>query len=621
MGFFSELRERRLVQIVVSYAAAGWIALAAFDQLADRGVLPDLAYYLALTWYAAGFLAALLLGWYHGEKGRQRVSRSEVALLSLIGVAGIAFSGAIVSRHVQEDQTGVALTAAGDLDARRIAILYLADMSQDRSLEYLADGLTEALIDELATVPSLDVVTKNGSLQFRDSDLSRDSIARALQAGTVVSGTVEDIGGRVRVDVSLADGQTGAEFRRGHFEQPTAYIFEIQQELAQEVSLLLREWLGEEVDVRQGGQETDNVVAWALMQRGERARKTGEDLLQRDEIEGMERAFEEADSLLSEAAAAEPTWSRPVAMRAGLALRRAQLSTADPLEAGDWIEEGREQVERALSLDERNAAALETRGMLKYLKWRRGLETDPAAASILLVDAEDDLNAAVRFDPTRANAWNVLSILHSQKPDLVEANIAARRAYEEDAYLRAAESILWRLYATSYDLEQFRDALQYCQEGRRRFPDNSRFVECQLWLLASRALDPDVERAWSLVPELERLTPQQRRDYTRLKGQIIVAGVLARAGLPDSANAVWLRSRGNPEIDPARELLGLEAALRLQSGQQEEALRLVKTYLTVNPEHRTGWTWTSHWWWRDLQDNPEFRDLVGSGPFGRPAGL
>ena len=75
----------------------------------------------------------------------------------------------------------------------------------------------------------------------------------------------------------------------------------------------------------------------------------------------------------------------------------------------------------------------------------------------------------------------------------------------------------------------------------------------------------------------------------------------------------WDGSRGNPEIDPARELLGFEAVFRLQDGQEEEAMRLVTTYLTASPEHRTGWRWTSHWWWRDLQDNPQFQQLMGSG--------
>ncbi len=605
-----------MVQIVASYAAGGWIVLEVFDQVVDRGVLPDLAYYLALTWYLAGLAAAVIFGWYHGEKGTQKVTRPEIGLFSAVLLVGIGFSGLVTTRQLAVEPTGVTAGGSGALDPSRIAVLYMADESGGGELGYVADGLTEALIDVLSDVSSLQVVSQNGSLQFKDSDLPRDSLARLLRAGTLVSGSVDDVGDRIRVDVALSDGLSGTEFRRGTFERSAEELFELQTDLAMEVSGFLREWLGEEIDLRRGGQETDNVAAWALMQRGERLRKEGEGALAEGDIDGLVAAFGQADSLLAEAELLDPEWARPVVMRGQITLRFAQLSSREPLEAAEYIDLGMDHVRRALDVDARSAAGLETRGLLSYLRWRASLENDPAEAELLLSRAEEDLEEAVRIDPARANSWNVLSVIHSQKPDLVDAKIAARRAYEEDAYLRAADQILWRLYATSYDLEQFPDALEYCNEGKRRFPEADRFVECELWLLASRAMEPDPDRAWELVPEMERLVGVQLQEYTRLKGQILVGGVLARAGLVDSAHAVWSRSQGDPEMDPTRDLLALEAVFRLQAGEEQEALDLVKTYLTVNPDHRSGWTWTSHWWWRDLQENQEFRDLLGAGTGG-----
>jgi len=456
-------------------------------------------------------------------------------------------------------------------------------------------------------------VSRNGSLQFKDSDLPRDSIARVLKAGTIVSGSVEDAGNRIRVNVALTDGESGDVFQRGNFEKPRESLLELQSELAVEVAEFLRVYLGEEVNLRRTGQETESPAAWALVQRGERARKEGESLLRQEGRDALVAAFQGADSLLAEAEGMDPGWARPIVMRSQLSLRVAQISASDPLRAKDWIEEGFGHVERALALDPRNALGLETRGFLSYLKWALSLEPDPAAAARLLAGAEEDLEAAVRIQPALANSWNLLSVVYSQKPDLVEAKIAAQRAYEEDAFLSAAENVLLRLYATSYDLEQFPDAVQYCEEGKRRFPRSAGFVECELWLLASRALEADVDRAWEILARMDELSPSQGGEFTHLTGRMVVGGVLARAGLLDSANAVWEGSRGNPEIDPAQELLGFEAVFRLQNGQEDEAMRLLKTYLTTSPEHRTGWRWTSHWWWRPLQDNPEFQQLMGSG--------
>ena len=77
MGFFSQIRQRRLFQIVAAYLAAGWIGLQLMDQLTQQGILHELLYELYLIWYLAGIPAALLVGWHHGEKGKQNAPRFE----------------------------------------------------------------------------------------------------------------------------------------------------------------------------------------------------------------------------------------------------------------------------------------------------------------------------------------------------------------------------------------------------------------------------------------------------------------------------------------------------------------------------------------------------------------
>ena len=121
-----------------------------------------------------------------------------------------------------------------------------------------------------------------------------------------------------------------------------------------------------------------------------------------------------------------------------------------------------------------------------------------------------------------------------------------------------------------------------------------------------------MERAWELQRQYMELAPSADSALHSARSRIIVGGVIARAGLTDSAEAVFERARPTPAIDPSLELLGLEAVFRLQMDQEERALDLLRRYLTTSPEHRAGWQWSSHWWWRDLQDNPEFRDLIGA---------
>jgi hypothetical protein len=271
-----------------------------------------------------------------------------------------------------------------------------------------------------------------------------------------------------------------------------------------------------------------------------------------------------------------------------------------------------ELADRATLMAPREGSAYEARGRLRYLRWMLGLERDPDEAESLLRSAEEDLVTATSRDGSLADAWATLARIRAQKPDNVQAKLDALRAFEADAFLTSAQDVLWLLYTTSYDLEQFPDAVQYCDEGRRRFPSNAFFTECQLWLLASRAVEPDPDRAWQLVDSLVELTHPRAREITRLKGQILVGGVLARAEMPDSANSVFLASRPTPAVDPSQVLLGVEAIFRLQMGQENEALSLLRIYLTTSPEHRSGYRWTSHWWWRSLHSNPEYMTLVGS---------
>ena len=78
----------------------------------------------------------------------------------------------------------------------------------------------------------------------------------------------------------------------------------------------------------------------------------------------------------------------------------------------------------------------------------------------------------------------------------------------------------------------------------------------------------------------------------------------------DSARHVLLRARATPEEDPARELEGDEAVIRVILGDQDEAIRLISDYLTVNPGHRKGFATRTGWWWRDIQGNPKFKALI-----------
>ena len=499
---------------------------------------------------------------------------------------------------------------ASGLDPHRVAVLYLETEGRDDSLAFLAEGLTESLIEELDRVDRLDVISANGVLPFREGSPRPDSVAAFLQAGTLVRGTVEDAGDRVRVTVRLSN-QSGSDFDRATLEGQKGNLLALRDTLSKQVAVFLRERLGEEVRLRADRTGTTNPEAWSLVQRAELARKDAATLLRADSAAASARLIARSDSLLAAAEAADPEWTTPIVRRAELVMQQV-LATRDDLRRRDLIATGLAHSERALALDAKSAAALEVRGSLRYARHRYGLAPDPTEAATLLRTAEEDLRQAIAIDGARASALNALSLLLYRKYNKVEANNYARRAYEADAYLAAAPDIIFRLYATSYDLEQFVDATQWCELGRARYPEQARFVFCELRLMGTRT-DPDVPRTWRLVDELVERTPSAGREAARREAQMMAAVPIAKAGLVDSARRVMERARAGRDVDPRGELLGAEAVSRVLIGDRDEAIRLMQVYLTSHPEHREGFVKANTWWWRPLQGDPRFQELVGSG--------
>ncbi|MEO8224789.1 MAG: serine/threonine-protein kinase [Gammaproteobacteria bacterium] len=503
-------------------------------------------------------------------------------------------------------------TGGGGLDPHRIAVLYFQGAGTGDSLGYLADGLTEGLIRELDQVQGLDVVSKDGVAQFQGDTIPRDSVARALNAGTLVTGEIERRGGRLRTTVRLVDGGSGADFARASFEQPAGNLLAVQDTLTQKVAGLIRERLGEEIRLREQRRTTQNVEAWSLLRRAEQAQKVAE---ADSSARTWTPSFDTADSLYAQAAAADAMWAEPVIDRARLTYQRARRYGLDGVAARPSIEKGLAIADQGLALSPQDPDGLEVRGTLRYWKWLLNLEAEPRAAEQLLTGAQNDLETAVKVRPGQAGAWAILSHLYSNTKGETDAKLAGLRAYEADAYLRDAPKVINRLFTTSYDLAQFVDAARWCDEGARRFPSDFNFTKCKLWVMSTKARDADVTLAWKLADSLGKLSPPGRREYDVQEARMIVAMVLARAGLVDSALAVALRARGGPDVDPNQDLAYSEVYVHILRGDKVRALEALKRYLVANPARRisladTTQTATSNWWFRSIEDDPRYKALV-----------
>ena len=542
------------------------------------------------------------------ERGIKQPRRALWRLLPIAAVVA-ALAGYFALRSARAGRGAV----ASGLDPRHLAVLYFDDLSRDHSLGYVADGMTEALIANLSQVQPLTVISRNGVIPYRGGSVPADSIARTLGVGTLVTGSVEQVGDHLHVTVRLVDGASGADIKRASFDHRAGdLVTAIRDSLSGRVAEFLRARLGEEVRLRTEQMGTSSVAAWSFKERAEKSRKDAEAALEGDHAAAALGDFHQADSLAGLAEAADDKWVDPIVFRGTLAYRRGRLAE-DPTEALGWIKTGLGHAERALRMAPSDGRALELRGTLHYFQWTLRVTPDPAAAQALLQSARQDLESAVQADPSLASAYSTLSHLYYQVEDVPAAVLAARRAYEQDAYLSVARDVLSRLFFGSLDLEQFSQAERWCGEATRRFSRDYRSAQCQLLLMATPVRPPDVERAWQLVALLDTVTPEAFRSYLRLESRLRAGGVIARAGLKDSARHVLDRARAATTrvADPGQDLLAIEAYERTLLGDRDEAIALLKRYSAANPGHFERGKDIS-WWWRDLKDDPRFKALVGA---------
>ena len=360
------------------------------------------------------------------------------------------------------------------LKANDIAVLYFDERSPDRSLQYLADGLTEALIQELGTVKVLHVISRNGVMPFKGKAISPDSVARALKVGTVVSGTVSQVGDQVRVAVELIDARTGESIGSTQIEKTKQEAFALQDDLVREVSASLRKQLGQQVQVLTSQAGARNAASFEAFQRAKQTVSQGDSLVAAGDTKAGMVLLARADSALGAVSAAEPKWAPPAALqgRVNYNLARITLATGGGTSgASTHIDSGLVAAERALAIAPNDADGLEARGSLHYFQWLLNLVPPGGNADQVLASAEADLKASAKANPSQASALNVLSHLLVFTARHTEGNLAARDAYTADPYLTDANKTVWRLFQTSLDLNNSQQAKQWCDRGRSALSD------------------------------------------------------------------------------------------------------------------------------------------------------
>jgi TolB-like protein/tetratricopeptide (TPR) repeat protein len=208
--------------------------------------------------------------------------RSKATLLATIAVVVLALGYLVVNRLVLSkhgaEVGAVPGPAAQDAPTmgfnpppHSIAVLPFANMSGDKEQEYFSDGLTEELLNSLAGINELQVAARTSAFSFKGKDTDIGTIARKLNVGTVLEGSVRRSAHTIRITAQLINAVTGFHLWSKTYDRDLGDVLKLQTEIATSVASALKVTLLGDIaaKVELGG--TANPAAFDAYLRGEKA--------------------------------------------------------------------------------------------------------------------------------------------------------------------------------------------------------------------------------------------------------------------------------------------------------------------------------------------------------------
>jgi serine/threonine-protein kinase len=306
--------------------------------------------------------------------------------------------------------------------ARSVAVLPFTNLSGDRDLDYLGDGLAESLINTLAQVPKLRVVPRATVFRYKGRELAPRAAGVEMNADTLLTGRVVLRGDRLDVQAELVDTSTESQLWGQRYGRPLDDAFAVQEEIAREIAGALR--LRFAAPPRRA-RKTPAPSRHAPAPEAYRAYLRGRHHWSRWTAEGFRRAIES----FQEAIDLDPAYA---AAWAGLADVYGAAAFYGYMPPGEVLPRARASAKRALELDDALAEAHATLAVdLLFFDWNVG-------------EAERSVVRALRLDPEYAAGHAYHALILACRARLPEALVAATRAETLDPLsLLAASTVAW----------------------------------------------------------------------------------------------------------------------------------------------------------------------------------
>ena len=441
--FFQRLKQRKLVQWTVAYVAAAFALLQGIDLVAQQFGWPDSVRRGITLAMVVGFFVTLVLAWYHGERGAQRVTGTELLILALLLSLGCFFLWRYASASPEPVAKGAPLSSPAPiaLPEKSIAVLPFENLSRDPENAYFSEGIQDEILTRLAKIGDFKVISRTSTAQFRSKPENVSEIARLLGVANILEGSVQKAGNAVRVNVQLIHAGTDTHLWAETYDRELTDIFAVESEIAKAVAENLNARLNGRANEVLAARPTDKPAAHEFYLRGRY-------LWNRRSSASLQKAAE----FFQKAIDLDPNYALAYAGLADVYSITPMYTGTAP---GEVVPKAIAAARKAVELDEKLAEAHTALG-------------NALSANVQLSVAEQEFRRALELNPNYATAHQWLSECLFAQERFQESLAEIERAYELDPL----SLIINASYASSLGgLGRFEEAITRARKTLELDPD------------------------------------------------------------------------------------------------------------------------------------------------------
>ena len=288
--FLQRLKERKLVQWTLAYVAAAFALLQGIDIVAQRFGWPEQTMRLVIVALSVGFFVALVLAWYHGERGAQRVSGTELIILALL----VSLGGFLLWRFAAGARPPAIASSNSTspiaIPEKSIAVLPFENLSDDKANAYFAEGIQDEILTRLSKIAALKVISRTSTQKYKSAPDNLREVGQQLGVASLLEGSVQKAGNAVHINVQLIKAATDDHLWAESYDRKIDDIFGVEKEVAESIAVALNAKLSGSEEKVLAQKPTENPAAYEAYLRGKALIWEGNE----DAVRSALQSYEEA---------------------------------------------------------------------------------------------------------------------------------------------------------------------------------------------------------------------------------------------------------------------------------------------------------------------------------------